>query len=51
LRAFLNAEPLRQRACGDIAHTDFERDDLNLADQLLAHVEAADEVGWNSDVV
>jgi hypothetical protein len=28
-----------------------ERDDLDLADQLLAHVEAADEVGRNADIV
>ena len=37
-------EALRQRAGGDVAHHHLERDDLDLADQLLAHVEAADEV-------
>ena len=51
LRAFLDAEPLRQRAGGDVAHHDFERNDLDLANQLLAHVEAADEVGRHADVV
>jgi hypothetical protein len=33
----------------DIAHHDLDRDDLDLADQLLAHVEAADEVGGDAD--
>src|SRR5262245_44602349 len=51
LRAFLDAEPLRQRACGDITHHDFERNDLHLANQLLAHVEAANEVRRHSYVV
>ena len=51
LRAFLDAEPLRQRARGDIAHADFQRNDLDLADQLLAHVEPADEMGRHADVV
>jgi hypothetical protein len=36
---------------GDIAHHHLERNDLHLADQLLAHVEALDEVGRNPDVV
>src|SRR5690242_21028891 len=44
LRAFFDAEPLRQRSCGDIAHADLEWNDLDLADQLLAHVEPADEM-------
>src|SRR5262245_51337835 len=51
LRAFLDAEPLRQRACGDISHHDFKRNDLHLADQLLAHVETTNEVRRHSDVV
>ena len=51
LRAFLDAEPLRQRAGGDVAHHDFERNDLDLANQLLAHVEPLDEVGRHADVV
>ena len=51
LRAFLDAEPRRQRAGGDIAHHDLERNDLDLADQLLAHVEPADEMRRHADVV
>src|SRR5712692_3007987 len=51
LRPLLDAEARRQRARRDVAHDHFERDDLHLADQLLAHVESADEVGWNPDVV
>src|SRR6201996_4548797 len=43
LRALLDAEPLRQGAGGDIAYHHLERHDLNLANQLLAHVETADE--------
>ena len=50
-RAFLDAEALGQRAGGDVAHHHFERDDLDFLDQLLAHVEAADEVGRNADAV
>src|SRR5208337_5304660 len=41
----------RQRAGCDIAHHDFEGNDLHLANQLLAHVEALDEVRWDPDVV
>ena len=48
--AFLQAQALRQRAGGDVAHHDLERDDLHLADQLLAHVEAAHEVGRHADL-
>src|SRR5262249_53474297 len=44
-------EPLRERASRDIAHHDFEWNDLNLANQLLAHVEPLDEVGRDSDIV
>ena len=49
LGAFLDPEALRERARGDVPHDDFDRDDLDLADQLLAHVEAADEVGRDAD--
>ena len=49
--AFGDAEAGRQAAGGDVANHDLERDDLDLADQLLAHVEAADEVGRDADVV
>src|SRR5216684_6010860 len=51
LGAFLDAEPLAQRAGCDISHHHFQRDDLNLANQLLAHVEPADEVGGHADIV
>src|ERR1700744_2109491 len=51
LRALLDAKPLRQRAGRDVAHHDFQRHDLDLANQLLAHVETADEVGRHPDVV
>ena len=49
--AFLDAQALGQRAGGDIAHHDFERDDLDFLDQLLAHVEAANEVGRDAHPV
>src|SRR5882757_1664587 len=51
LRAFLDAEALRQGAGRDIAHNHLDRNDLDLANQLLTHVEPADEVGGNADVV
>ena len=51
LRALLDAEPLRQRTRGNVAHHHFERNDLHLADQLLAHVETPDEMRRNTDVV
>src|SRR5262249_42320001 len=51
LRAFLESEPLRQRARRDVAHHHLERNDLHFADQLLAHVQPPDEVGRNADVV
>src|SRR5579883_1359124 len=51
LRAFLDAEPLRQRAGGDVTHHHFERNDLDFANELLAHVESADEMRRHADVV
>ena len=36
-------------AGGDVAHHHLDRDDLDLPDQLLAHVEAADEMGRDAD--
>src|SRR5262249_17668458 len=51
LRALLDAEPLAERAGRDVAHHDLERDDLHLANQLLAHVEAADEMRRHPDIV
>ena len=41
----------RQRAGGDVAHDDFERDDLDFANQLLAHVEPAHEMRRHADLV
>src|SRR4029079_13017071 len=51
LGALLDAEALRQGTGRDISHHDLERDDLNLPNQLLAHVEAADEVCRHPDIV
>src|SRR5262249_32053273 len=51
LGALLDTKSLRQRTCRDITHHDFKRNDLHLADQLLAHVEPADEVSRHSDIV
>src|SRR3546814_3454878 len=44
LGTLLNAQPLDQRSRGDVADHDFDRDDLNLANELLAHIETAYEV-------
>ena len=41
---------VRQAAGGDVAHHHLQRDDLHLADQLLAHVQAADEMGGDADL-
>ena len=49
--AFLKAEALGQRARRDIAHDHFERHDLDFADQLLAHVDAAHEMGGDAQSV
>src|SRR5229473_2357239 len=51
LGTFLDPEPLAQRACRDVSHHHFQRDDLHLPDQLLAHIEPADEMGRHADVV
>src|SRR3954471_11629561 len=51
LRALLDAEALRQRASGDIPHHHLQRHDLDLANQLLAHVKATNEVGRHPDVI
>ena len=48
-RAFLDAEPLGHRSGRHVAHDDFERNDLDFLDQLLAHVEALDEMGRHAD--
>jgi hypothetical protein len=46
---FLDAEPLRKRARRRRCDHHLDRNDLDLADQLLAHVEPADEVGRDAD--
>src|SRR5262245_9692350 len=51
LRTLFDAEALGQRAGRDVAHDHRQRNDLDLADQLLAHVEAADEMRRHADVV
>ena len=50
-RAFLDPQPLRQRAGGDVADHHLERNDLDFLDQLLAHVEPADEMGRDTHPV
>src|SRR6185369_13550753 len=42
LRALLDAEALREGTSRDVTHHHLERNDLDLTDQLLAHVESAD---------
>ena len=49
--SLFHTEPLGQRACHDVAHDHFHRDDLDLFDELLAHIEAAHKVGGNADIV
>src|SRR5262249_20025710 len=51
LRALLDPGPRRQRPRRDISHHYLERHDLDLADQLLAHVEPANEVRRHADIV
>src|SRR5262249_34642979 len=51
LGALLDAEALRQRARRHVAHDHLERNDLDLANELLAHAQASDEVGRHPDVV
>ena len=48
--ALVHAEPGRERPGGDVAHHHLERDDLDLADQLLAHVEPLDEMRRHADL-
>ena len=40
----------REAAGGDVAHHDLQRDDLDLADELLAHVQTPDEMGRHADL-
>ena len=45
-----NAESLGQRTRGHVAHNHLDRDDLDFADQLLTHVEPADEMRGHADL-
>ena len=47
--AFFEAEALGERAGDHVPDHHLDRDDLDFLDELLAHVEAAHEVGWNTD--
>ena len=49
-RALGQAETGRQRSGGDVADHDLQRNDLDLAHQLLAHVEAAHEMRRDADL-
>ena len=49
--AFLDPQTLGHRARRHVPHHDFQRDDLHLFHQLLAHVEAAHEMGRDPDGV
>jgi hypothetical protein len=49
LRPFLDPEPLRNRTRGDVPDHHLDRNDFDLADQLLAHVDPANEVGRDAD--
>mmetsp|Transcript_18160 Transcript_18160/g.28355 ORF Transcript_18160/g.28355 Transcript_18160/m.28355 type:complete len:304 (-) Transcript_18160:63-974(-) len=50
LRAFFNAQTLAHGACSKVAHDHFQRNDLTVAHQLLAHVHTFQEVGWHADL-
>ena len=44
-----DAQSLRQAASGDVADHDLQRDDFHLANELLAHVQPADEMRRHAD--
>ncbi len=46
-----DAEALGEASGGDVADDHLDRDDLDLADELLAHVEAAHEMRRHADLV
>ena len=50
-RAGFESETLAQRTGGDIADHNFEWDNLNFANELFAHVHAANEVRGNAQPV
>ena len=46
-----DAETRGKRSRRDIAHHDLERNDLDLANQLLAHIEALEEMGRQAKLI
>ena len=42
--------PRRQATRGDVPHHHLQWNDLHLANELLAHVQATDEMGGNADI-
>ena len=51
LRALFKAKAGGQRPGSHIAHHDLERNDLDLANQLLAHVDSTDKMRRHADVI
>ena len=51
LGPLFNSQAGRKAASRHIAHDNFKRDDFHLADKLLAHVQATDEVGGYADAL
>src|SRR3990172_8490626 len=49
-RPLVNAKSCRELTGGDVAHHHLERDDLDLADQLLTHIEPLDEMRRHADL-
>ena len=45
-----DGKPAGEFTRGDVVHRNIEGDYLDFADQLFAHIEAADEMGWNADI-
>src|SRR5690606_18116754 len=50
LHTLFKTQPLGEGAGGHVPHDHLERNDLHLADELLTHVEAADEVRRYADL-
>ena len=50
-QSFFQSQAFAQGAGGDVAHDDFDGNDGEFANQLLAHVQGADEVGGDSEFV
>src|SRR3546814_10739984 len=50
LLPLLDPEPLGERAGRDVAHDHLDRHDFHLPHKLFAHVEAADEMGRDTNL-